>query len=821
MMIGNGGGAAVGKVPEHGPPPLPAESGAECRPSFCLTHDKFLDHVNSSRLSYKSKSIATVFPTGKVAVLTTTYSPAHTATQHGAHQENIRSGQEGEQSRSRQCAHDSCSRLTFLQPALVTYVTAGFPTPEETPDIMLAMEAGGADIIELGMPFTDPIADGPTIQKANTQALKNGVNIISTIQMVRDARKRGLRAPVMLMGYYNPVLSYGEDKILKDCKAAGVNGFIMVDLPPEEAVRFRNHCTKIGLSYIPLIAPATSENRMKLLCKIADSFIYVVSRMGVTGATSSVNTALPELLDRVHKYSGGVAAAVGFGVSTREHYLSIGSMAEGVVIGSQIIQTLADAPAGTGAQAVENYLDGITQRRDIIKEQTREGGVLETKDMEEIPDEVHVDGVVKEQDTPDGPGLADQIEALNTDGPLDSNAIPARFGQFGGQYVPESLMDCLRELEDGFQAAINDEKFWEEYRSHYEWMGRPGHLHIAERLTEHAGGANIWLKREDLNHTGSHKINNALGQVLLARRLGKTEIIAETGAGQHGVATATVCAKFGMKCTVYMGAEDVRRQALNVFRIKLLGAQVIAVEAGSRTLRDAVNEAMRAWVVKLDTTHYIIGSAIGPHPFPTIVRTFQSVIGQETKEQMMAMKGKLPDAVVACVGGGSNAVGMFYPFSKDPSVKLLGVEAGGDGIDTDRHSATLSGGTHGVLHGVRTYILQDKHGQISDTHSVSAGLDYPGVGPELANWKDTDRAKFIAATDAEAFIGFRLLSQLEGIIPALETSHAIFGAIELAKTMKKGEDIVICLSGRGDKDVQSVAEELPTIGPKIGWDLRF
>ncbi|KAG9909408.1 tryptophan synthase-like protein, partial [Aureobasidium melanogenum] len=707
------------------------------------------------------------------------------------------------------------------RPALVTYVTAGFPTPEETPDIMLAMEAGGADIIELGMPFTDPIADGPTIQKANTQALKNGVNIVSTIQMVKDARKRGLRTPVMLMGYYNPVLSYGEDKILKDCKAAGVNGFIMVDLPPEEAVRFRNHCSKIGLSYIPLIAPATSENRMKLLCKIADSFIYVVSRMGVTGATASVNTALPDLLERVHKYSGGVAAAVGFGVSTREHYLSIGSMAEGVVIGSQIIQTLADAPAGQGAQAVEDYLDGITQRRDIIKAQPREGGVIETTNEDGVPEEIHVDGVVKEEDTPDGPGLADQIEALNTDGPMDSDAIPARFGEFGGQYVPESLMDCLRELEDGFKAAINDEKFWEEYRSHYEWMGRPGHLHMAERLTEHAGGANIWLKREDLNHTGSHKINNALGQVLLARRLGKTEIIAETGAGQHGVATATVCAKFGMKCTVYMGAEDVRRQALNVFRIKLLGAQVVAVEAGSRTLRDAVNEAMRAWVVKLDTTHYIIGSAIGPHPFPTIVRTFQSVIGQETKDQMMAMKGKLPDAVVACVGGGSNAVGMFYPFSKDPSVKLLGVEAGGDGVDTDRHSATLSGGTHGVLHGVRTYILQDKHGQISDTHSVSAGLDYPGVGPELANWKDTDRAKFIAATDAEAFIGFRLLSQLEGIIPALETSHAIFGAIELAKTMKKGEDIVICLSGRGDKDVQSVAEELPKIGPKIGWDLRF
>ncbi|GAB7352818.1 hypothetical protein MBLNU459_g3433t1 [Dothideomycetes sp. NU459] len=707
------------------------------------------------------------------------------------------------------------------RPALVTYVTAGFPTAEEMPDILLGMEAGGADIIELGMPFTDPIADGPTIQKANTIALKNGVNVTTTLQMVRDARKKGLRTPVMLMGYYNPLLSYGEENMLRDAKEAGVNGFIMVDLPPEEAVRFRNHCTKAGLSYIPLIAPATSESRMKLLCKIADSFIYVVSRMGVTGATGTMNTALPELLERVRKYSNGVPAAVGFGVSTRDHYLSVGSMSEGVVIGSQIITTLANAEPGQGAKAVEDYCDSITQRRAAIKSQTREVGIVETMNEAKEPNGVHVDGVVKDEDTPDGPGLADQLEALNTDGPLESSAIPARFGEFGGQYVPESLMDCLRELEDGFNQAINDPTFWEEYRSYYEWMGRPGHLHLAERLTEHAGGANIWLKREDLNHTGSHKINNALGQILVARRLGKTEIIAETGAGQHGVATATVCAKFNMKCTIYMGAEDVRRQALNVFRIKLLGAQVIAVEAGSQTLRDAVNEAMRSWVVNLSSTHYIIGSAIGPHPFPTIVRTFQSVIGNETKQQMQEKRGKLPDAVVACVGGGSNAVGMFYPFANDPSVKLLGVEAGGDGLDTDRHSATLSGGTKGVLHGVRTYVLQNKHGQISDTHSISAGLDYPGVGPELSNWKDSDRAKFIAATDAEAFIGFRLLSQLEGIIPALETSHAIFGAMELAKTMKKDEDIVICLSGRGDKDVQSVAEELPKLGPKIGWDLRF
>ena len=548
--------------------------------------------------------------------------------------------------------------------------------------------------------------------------------------------------------------------------------------------------------------------------------------MGVTGATGTLNAALPELLERVHTYSNNVPAAVGFGVSTRDHFLSVTNIAEGVVIGSQIITTLANASPGQGAKEVEKYCSEITGRKVGRYNQTngvtREVGIVETMSEAKVPngDTVHADEVIVDGQNGTGPGLADQLEALNMNGDADPTMIPARFGEFGGQYVPESLMDCLAELEEGFEKARDDPKFWGEFRSYYPYMGRPGQLHLAERLTEHAGGANIWLKREDLNHTGSHKINNALGQILLARRIGKTEIIAETGAGQHGVATATVCAKFGMKCTIFMGAEDVRRQALNVFRIKLLGAKVVAVEAGSRTLRDAVNEALRAWVVDLSTTHYIIGSAIGPHPFPTIVRTFQSVIGNETKEQMLKLKGKLPDAVVACVGGGSNAAGMFYPFSKDPTVKLLGVEAGGDGVDTDRHSATLSGGSKGVLHGVRTYVLQDRHGQISDTHSVSAGLDYPGVGPELSSWKDNERAKFIAATDAEAFKGFRLLSQLEGIIPALETAHAVWGALELAKTMSKDEDVVICLSGRGDKDVQSVADELPKLGPTIGWDLR-
>jgi tryptophan synthase len=747
------------------------------------------------------------------------------------------------------------------RPALVCYVSAGYPTIPETVDILLSLEAGGADVIELGIPFTDPIADGPTIQTANTVALKNGTTIKTCLKMVKDARAQGLKCPIMLMGYYNPLLAYGEERMLQDCKAVGVNGFIMVDLPPEEAVRFRGHCNTYGLSYIPLIAPSTSEKRMKLLCSIADSFIYVVSRMGVTGATGALSSGIAELVDRVHKYSGGVPAAVGFGVSTREHFVEVGQLSEGVVIGSKIITTLKEAPAGQGAKAVEEYCYGITQRRNprstsngttnghgistaanvngdgsgwIEKENGEAPKEISTADPTKGPaseatpegNTVHVDAVITDKDVK-GPGLADQMEALNMEG-AEPQLIPSRFGQFGGQYVPESLMDCLRELEKGFNDAKNDPEFWKEFQSFYPYMSRPSSLHKTERLTDYVReksekgfGANIYLKREDLNHTGSHKINNALGQVLLARRLGKTEIIAETGAGQHGVATATVCARFGMKCTVFMGAEDVRRQALNVFRIKLLGATVVAVEAGSRTLRDAVNEALRKWVEKLDTTHYIIGSAIGPHPFPTIVRTFQSVIGNETKEQMQALTGRLPDAVVACVGGGSNATGMFFPFSEDPSVKLLGVEAGGDGVETDRHSATLTGGKPGVLHGVRTYILQNEDGQIEDTHSVSAGLDYPGVGPELSGWKDSSRARFIAATDAEAFLGFKNLSELEGIIPALETSHAIFGAMELAKTMKEDENIVICLSGRGDKDVQSVAEELPVIGPKIGWDLRF
>jgi tryptophan synthase len=720
--------------------------------------------------------------------------------------------------------------------ALVTYVTSGYPRAEDTPDVLLAMERGGADVIELGAPFTDPIADGPTIQKSNAIALRNGVTTESTLAMVRDARARGLRAPVLLMGYYNPVRAYGEERLARDCYAAGVNGFIIVDFPPEEAVSFRRVCTAAGLSYVPLIAPSTTDARMKLLCMLADSFIYVVSRMGVTGARSEMSAGLPDLLSRVKKYSGNKPAAVGFGVSTREHFLGVEAIADGVVVGSKIVSTIEEAGAETAAQlsATEAYCRYLSGR-DRSAPLTREVGAVEAVHLaaaqEANPAPVSVTATVTDADIAADADVAAAAGAAATPDDKDgaiarqlasmSAYTPGRFGEFGGKFVPEILMACLEELENGFNAVLHDDAFWAEYRSYYEYMGRPGHMHVAPRLTEHAGGATIWLKREDLNHTGSHKINNALGQLLLARRLGKTKIIAETGAGQHGVATATVCAKFGMECTVFMGAEDVRRQALNVFRMKLLGAKVVAVEAGTRTLRDAVNEAMRVWVTQLDTTHYIIGSAIGPHPFPTIVRTFQSVIGTETKAQMQAERGKLPDAVVACVGGGSNAIGMFYPFAGDASVRLVGVEAAGDGVDTGRHSATLSAGSKGVLHGVHTYVLQNAHGQITDTHSVSAGLDYPGVGPELSWLKDTGRAQYKTATDAQAFEGFRLLSQLEGIIPALESAHGIHGAMEVARELGPGKDVVVCLSGRGDKDVQSVADELPRIGPMIGWDLRF
>lgn len=381
------------------------------------------------------------------------------------------------------------------------------------------------------------------------------------------------------------------------------------------------------------------------------------------------------------------------------------------------------------------------------------------------------------------------------------------FGAFGGRFVSETLMDSLMTLEKEYLQLKDDAEFQAKFdKDLADYVGRPSPLYFAERLTRETGGAQIWLKREDLNHTGAHKVNNTIGQALLASFLGKKRIIAETGAGQHGVATATVCARLGLECHIFMGSEDVQRQSLNVYRMKLLGATVHAVESGTKTLKDAMNEAMRDWVANVDDTFYIIGTVAGPHPYPLLVRDFQSVIGRELREQSMEKCGKLPDALVACVGGGSNAIGMFYPFLTDESVELYGVEAGGLGIETGDHAAPLCAGRPGVLHGNRTYLMEDENGQISGTHSVSAGLDYPGVGPEHSWLKDIGRANYVSVTDEEALAGFRTLTQVEGIMPALESSHAVAYALKLAATMDKDKVLVINVSGRGDKDIHTIAQ---------------
>ncbi|WWC72522.1 tryptophan synthase, beta subunit [Kwoniella pini CBS 10737] len=694
------------------------------------------------------------------------------------------------------------------QPAFVTFLTAGFPTKDATVPLMLSLEAGGADIIELGVPFSDPIADGPTIQKANTVAIENNVHYSDCLEYVRQARSQGLKAPVIFMGYYNPLIAYGEDKAVKDAREAGANGYILVDLPPTEAIKFREICQEHTMSYIPLIAPSTSIDRVKFLTSIADSFIYVVSKMGVTGSSAgeAISASLPELVARIRAFTP-VPLAVGFGVDNRTHFEFVTSAgSDAVVVGSKIIKLVFDnATNGKATTELTKFCKEITLHGQNppplgrLKSQ-KTNGESNLKPEPVLP-------------IPQGEIAKPELQ-VNKPGKL-----PSRFGLFGGAYVPESLVDCLNEIEAAHAEAIQDPAFWKEFEDMFGYINRPSQLYLAERLTEEMGGARIWLKREDLNHTGSHKINNAVGQILLARRLGKKRIIAETGAGQHGVATATVCARFGLQCDIYMGAEDVRRQELNVFRIKMLGGNVIPVTSGSQTLKDAVNEAMREWVTRLEDTHYLIGSAIGPHPFPTIVRDFQRVIGREIKSQMQAQSGKLPDAVVACVGGGSNAIGTFYDFIEDPNVRLIGVEAGGHGVDTDLHSATLTKGVIGVVHGASSYIIQSKEGQLVPTHSISAGLDYNSVGPEHSHLKYTGRAEYIVADDTQALKAFKMVTQLEGIIPALESSHGLWGGMQLAKTLPKDHDIVICLSGNGSKDVAEVLLTLkdPKWADKLDW----
>ena len=655
---------------------------------------------------------------------------------------------------------------------LIAYLTAGYPNPNETVDLLLAMQAGGADVLELGIPFTDPQADGATIQKANEVALSHGVSLESCIEMVKTARSKGLTVPVVLMGYYNPFLSFGLDKLMDVSKASGVDGFIVVDLPPEEGSLFVSKATSRGLTYVPLVSPTTTDKRIQYLSSNAGSFMYCVSVTGVTGARGALPADLNEFVSRIRKNSN-VPLAVGFGISTPQQVKDVSQFAEGVVVGSAIISTIDSALDKTPVQRAEilkTFIAGLTSS-------------LATK-----------------------PKNTAGTSQFTTAAPKTTDVSNRNFGAFGGRYIPETLVDAHRELEEAYADALADPKFHEEvafYRR--EFIGGPTPLYYAENLTKKIGGAKIWFKREELAHTGAHKINNAVGQALLAKRLGKKRIIAETGAGQHGVATAAVCAHFGLDCTVYMGAVDCDRQQLNVFRMNVLGAKVVPVESGSRTLKDAINEAMRDWVTNVRDTHYLIGSAIGPHPFPTIVRDFQSVIGKEARAQMLEKAGKLPDVVVACVGGGSNAIGMFHPFVNDKDVKLVGSEAGGEGA-SGLNSATLTFGKPGVLHGTMTYLLQDTEGQVKKTKSISAGLDYPGVGPEHAFLKDSGRATYVAVTDKQAMEAFFECSKTEGIIPALEPSHALYTTMQIAKELGPGKDVLVNLCGRGDKDMMTVAK---------------
>eukprot|EP01125_Pyxidicula_operculata_P021260 TRINITY_DN8117_c0_g1_i1.p1 TRINITY_DN8117_c0_g1~~TRINITY_DN8117_c0_g1_i1.p1 ORF type:complete len:683 (+),score=125.07 TRINITY_DN8117_c0_g1_i1:24-2072(+) len=659
------------------------------------------------------------------------------------------------------------------KPAFVSYITAGFPTLDETVPILLSMQEGGSDIIELGIPHSDPIGDGATIQHSSTVALQNGVTTSKCLEYVKEARSKGLTVPLVLMTYYNIIHAYGSKKFALDAKESGANGFIIVDGPPEALEDFRQECQSQGLSFIPLIAPTTPNERLKYIDSVADSFIYCVSLLGVTGARDQKSDHLPAFVERIRQHVTK-PIAIGFGVSTREMKDEYSHLGQGVVVGSVFVKIVEAAEKGKAADAVREKVRYFTENTKPVADGWK------TK----------------------GSNTSESVADKKSNSTMKNN-----FGDFGGCYVPESLMGALNELEVSYNKYKDDPEFKKEVESYYSYVGRPTPLYFAERLSNKSKGAKIWLKREDLSHTGAHKINNAIGQAILAKRMGKNRIIAETGAGQHGVATATICAKMGLECVVYMGSVDIERQSLNVFKMKMLGAKVVPVTSGSKTLKDAINEAMRDWVTNITNTHYLVGSAIGPHPFPTIVRDFQSVIGKESRKQSLDILGKLPDAVVACVGGGSNAIGMFHPFVQDSTVKIYGVEAAGHGISSTQHCATIGKGTPGVLHGTRTLLLQDGDGQISETHSVSAGLDYPGVGPEHAWLHSSGRATYVSVDDKEALNGFKTITSLEGIIPALESSHALAYVIEtLAPSMKPDQNIVICLSGRGDKDMHTVAQ---------------
>eukprot|EP00301_Raphidiophrys_heterophryoidea_P027583 c9725_g1_i1.p1 GENE.c9725_g1_i1~~c9725_g1_i1.p1 ORF type:complete len:715 (+),score=241.53 c9725_g1_i1:70-2145(+) len=675
-------------------------------------------------------------------------------------------------------------------PAFVAFLTAGYPRPDVTVDCLLGLQRGGADVIEVGVPFTDPLADGTTIQHASTVALQQGMTLKKTLDLVSCARSQGLTVPVVLMGYFNPFLAFDIQKLASSAQSSGVDGLVIVDLPPEEAVTVLAVLKTHDLSFVPLVAPTSTPTRIGQLCAVASSFVYCVSVTGVTGSRNAVSGDLPSLLSLIRQHTH-LPIAVGFGVSSADHVTSVAEAgATGVVVGSAIVSALTSLPPDATGHQCAQAVEEVVSR--LVKGRKPGHPMLPALDAQPINTQ---------------PAAADTFHQ------------DSKFGDFGGCYVPETLVEAHKQLWDAFNEAINDQAFVAEIKKLREnYIGGPTPLYFAERLTQRIGGAHIWFKREEMAHTGAHKINNALGQALLVKRMGKSRVIAETGAGQHGVATATACALLGLECVVYMGAEDCRRQSLNVFKMKLLGATVHPVTSGSQTLKDAINEAMRDWVTNVRNTHYIVGSAIGPHPFPTIVRYFQSVIGTEARAQFLAATNTLPDVVVACVGGGSNAIGMFSAFVNDASVKLVGVEAGGKEGISGLHSATLVAGRPGVLHGTYTFLQQSEDGQIEETHSISAGLDYPGVGPEHSFLKVSGRAEYVCATDSEALAALQLVSQTEGIIPALEPSHALHHGMQLAKQLPATSHVLINVCGRGDKDMITVAKAL---GYSLGVDVTL
>eukprot|EP00658_Telonema_sp_P-2_P018566 TRINITY_DN17282_c0_g1_i11.p1 TRINITY_DN17282_c0_g1~~TRINITY_DN17282_c0_g1_i11.p1 ORF type:complete len:714 (-),score=190.99 TRINITY_DN17282_c0_g1_i11:31-2172(-) len=637
--------------------------------------------------------------------------------------------------------------------AFVGFITSGFPNKNDTVPAMLELEKNGADIIELGVPFSDPMADGSAIEAAGVVAIQNGTLYSDVIRYAREARAAGLQVPVLMMGYYNSFLAAGIEETCKECAEAGIDGFIVVDLPCEEAWRSMAPAAAANkISLVPLASPTSGAERIEQAAACAlnptPGMVYVVSLLGTTGARdeekavakaarlAECKAVVESVRDAAEKLGcprAELPVVVGFGITKREHVLEFGDFADGCVVGSKIVMEMKEG----GVQAAGN----------IVRELS--GGPLAMEDGAITAAEP-----ASKRQKMSGAELAQQKK----------HADKWNFGGsvFGGRFIPETLMVAHQELEEAWDKWKVDPEFKAELaRLRRDFIGGPTPLYHAKRLTELCGGADIWFKREELAHTGAHKINNAVGQALLAMKLGKKRIIAETGAGQHGVATAAACALLDLECIVYMGAVDCERQKLNCFRMQELGATVVPVQSGSRTLKDAVNAALRDWVTNIRTTHYIIGSAVGPHPFPDIVRDLQSVIGNEARAQMLNQThihptfdngpGKLPDCVVACVGGGSNAIGMFTAFLPDEGVRIVGVEAGGvhgpwlpDGTETDKHSATLTHGSIGVLHGSRTYLLQSDDGQIKETHSISAGLDYPGVGPQHASLKASGRVEYLS-----------------------------------------------------------------------------